>query len=174
MLKTLGINSSRTDRHILQLTSQCVNLMSTYVCLKSILSKINELKEKDFFITFCFICLILKALLSWKKSEDDPEDNLFYIYCPFSLSYTCCILYNRCYMTSLLLGTFENPSLVDNFKQFGSRFKTFSDETRVKTMKFSFLRRKEFQNLEITMYTIALLNFIRENGKWRFVILSEE
>ena len=101
-----------------------------------------------------------KGITVRKKSEDDPEDNLFYIYCPFSLSYTCCILYNRCYMTSLLLGTFENASRADNFKQFGSRFKTVSDETGVKTMKFSSPRRKEFQNPEITMYTTALLNFI--------------
>ena len=68
MLKTLGINSSRTDRHILQLTSQCVNLMSTYVCLKSILSKINELKiKKRFFYYILFYMSNSKGITVMKE-----------------------------------------------------------------------------------------------------------
>lgn len=61
-------------------------LTCTYMCFKSILSKINELEKKGchpsiHLLHFAlYVCLILKELLPERKTEDNPDDNLFFYF----------------------------------------------------------------------------------------------
>lgn len=152
------------------------------MCFKSILSKINELEKRlsssihELHSAF-YVCLILKGLLPERIA--DVEDNVEgssaflllahfrYLFC---MSHLC---HERC-LTSLFLEISGNPQVLliilnslNSFKILNSlnSFKSFRGEMRAKIMTFSFLRRKEFQNPENTMYIPELLNFIREHGK---------
>lgn len=151
--------------------------MSTYVCLKSIFSKISELKKKKIFyyILFYMSFLILKALLSWRRVKMTLKIICF-IFIVFSLFPTLgAFLYNIDAIWPVFFwGALKIPALLIILNSLEAVSKLLVMETRVKTMKFSSLRRKEIKNLEITIYTTALLNLSEKMENERFVIFSEE
>lgn len=130
-------------------------LMCTYMHFKSILSKINELEKKCViqysFITFCFICLSnFKRINARKENWRQPRrSSVFLRLVLFPFPLYASFFYNVCCLASLFLGTLENPSFNDDFKQFGNSFKHCKDEVRAKRMKFSCLRREKFPNLKL-------------------------
>lgn len=75
-------------------------LTCTYMCFKSILSKINELEKRlsssihELHSAF-YVCLILKGLLPERIAdvEDNAEGHLLFYFWPIFAIFSACLIY---------------------------------------------------------------------------------